>query len=59
MKIILEDGEIDFGKLANETALYNFIMMCKYIIILGEDGASKVITLEINQDGEIIKGVLT
>lgn len=57
MKIVLEDGEIDFGKVPSETALYNFIMNCKYIILLAEDGNSKVITLETNEDGELIEAV--
>lgn len=57
MKIVLQDGEIDFGGKLNETALYNFIMNCKYIIFLAEDGNSKVINLEKNQDGEITRGI--
>lgn len=56
MKIVLQDGEIDFGGKINETALYNFIMNCKYIIFLAEDGNSKVINLEKNEDNEIIGG---
>lgn len=57
MKIVLEDGEIDFGKVPSETAMYNFIMRSKYIIFLAEDGASKVIALETNEDGELIEAV--
>lgn len=55
LKIVLKDGEIDFGNGLNETALYNFIMECKYIILLAADGNSKVITLKRNLDKEIIE----